>query len=36
LHQIFVSEEYRKGNIAFEMLKKLILANPEYKDLPVI
>lgn len=36
LHQIFVGEEERKGNTAFDILKQLIELNPEYSSLPVI
>jgi hypothetical protein len=37
LQQIFVSENFRWKNIAYEMLKKLFELNKnEYKDLPII
>ncbi len=36
LHHIFVSESKREWNVLYEMLKKLFLLNPEYRDLPVI
>lgn len=36
LHQIFVSDLYRWWNMSFDILKKLILLNEEYKNIPVI